>query len=237
MQAKFLKSLMYEAQYKDYSPDFIMYDTLLEKDIPVIEFGSGTGRITLHLLEQGYTVFGIETDEDYKVFLLKKIQDKGLNNNFNYVADVTDAKGINERCNIIYPFNVLFHLNYKQVEAELNKLHQFRNYWNKLIIETDNIQYIDSQSFRSKYHQNPDYLFKEIPRPSQSKIIIYNEIIEKKSLKIILEFDYSLYLHKAANLNRIYTQIFPGAKFYGNFNLELYSKNSPKFIALCVNYN
>ncbi|MDT9179375.1 MAG: class I SAM-dependent methyltransferase [Limnospira sp. PMC 1291.21] len=232
MQAKFLKSLMYEAQYKDYSPDFVMYDTLLEKNIPVVEFGSGTGRITLHLLEQGYRVFGIETDEDYQGFFLNKIQEKGSNDNFCYVTDITEVK---ERCNIIYPFNVLFHLNYQQVEAELNKLHKFRHYWNKLIIETDNIQYINSESFRSKFHQDQDYLFKEVPRPSQSKIIIYNEVIEKRSFNIILKFDYSLYLHKADDLHLIYNQIFPRAKFYGDFNLQFYRKNSPKLIAMCIN--
>ncbi len=231
MQAKFLKSLMYEAQYKDYSPDFVMYDTLLEKNIPVVEFGSGTGRITLHLLEQGYRVFGIETDEDYQGFFLNKIKEKGFIDNFCYVTDITEVVEI---CNIIYPFNVLFHLNYQEVEVELNKLYKFRHCWSKLIIETDNIQYINSQSFRSKFNQNQDYFFKEFPRQSKSKIIIYNEVIEKNSLNIVLKFEYSLYLHKADDLNRIYNQIFPSAKLYGDFNLQFYRKNSPKLIAVCI---
>lgn len=223
---------MYEAQYKDYSPDFVMYDTLLEKNIPVVEFGSGTGRITLHLLKQGYRVFSIETDEDYQFFLLNKIKEKGLIDNFCYVTDITE---VNERCNIIYPFNVLFHLNYQEVEVELNKLHKFRHYWRKLVIETDNIQYINSQSFHSKYHQNQDYFFKEFPRQSKSKIIIYNEVIEKNSLNIVLKFEYSLYIHKADDLNRIYNQRFSKVNLYGYFDFQLYRKHSPKLIAIFVN--
>ena len=234
MQDNFLKSLMYEAQYKEYSPDFVMYDTLLEKHLPVVEFGSGTGRITLHLLEQGYRVFGVEIDEDYQGFLFNKIKEKGLTKKFTYVKDTTQVREI---CNIIYPFNVFFHLNNQQVEAELNKLQKFGNYWNKLIIETDNIQYINSQSFTSKFHQNQYYLFKEFPRQSESKIIIYNEVLEKNSLNIVLNFEYYLYLHKADYLNRIYNQIFPNAKFYGDFNLKFYRKNSPKLITICTNQN
>jgi 2-polyprenyl-3-methyl-5-hydroxy-6-metoxy-1,4-benzoquinol methylase len=234
MQAKFLTSLMYEAQYKDYSPDFMMYDTLLEKHLPVVEFGSGTGRITLHLLEQGYRVFGVEINEDYKEFLLNKVKKKGLINNFSYVENITQTS---QKYNIIYPFNVLFHLSYQQIKTELSKLQKFRNNWNRLIIETDNIQYINNQNFRPKFHENQDYLFKEFPKKSTSKIIIYNEIIEKKSLSIVFQFEYSLYLHKANYLNRIYTQLFPNSKFYGDFNLKVYRKSSPKLITVCTNKN
>jgi SAM-dependent methyltransferase len=229
MQTKFLKALMYETQYKDYSPDFVMYGTLLEKNIPVIEFGSGTGRITLHLLEQGYRVWGIENDEDYKNFLLNKIQEKGLKSKFNHVKDLTE---INDRCNIIYPFNVLFHLNKEEVEKELNKLQDYS--WNKVIIETDNIQTIFDDSFQAKQHQYQNYLFREYPIKDHSRLIIHNEVIDKEQLQIVLNFDYPLYLHKADYLANLYRKVFPCIRLYGDFSLKFYNKQSSKLIAVCV---
>jgi len=233
MQTVYLKALMYETQYKDYTPDLVMYETLLEKNIPVIEFGSGTGRISFHLLQQGYRVFGIEKDEDYKGFFLEKLQERGFKKQFNYVTDITE---VDEICNIIYPFNVLFHLSQQEVQEEIMQFQSHR--FNKLIIETDNVQSINN-NFQIKKHCNQNYIFQEFPLKSDSKIIIHNKVVDIRELKTLLEFHYSLYLHKANYLISLYKEIyqknevFPDLQFqlYGDFDFIPYTRFSKKLIA------
>jgi|SRR6185437_5492251 len=218
-----LKALMYETQYKDYSPDFLMYETLLDKNIPVIEFGSGTGRITQHLLKSGYKVYGIEKDKSYREYFSQKIADKYFKNRFSFLSDITNAPEI---CNIIYPFNVLFHLDENHVINEIAKFEG--HFWNKIIIEIDNIIYIDKDSFQTKTHNSLGYLFKEYFVRKPSHLVIKNQVI--RDSKIILQFDYPLFFHKAKFILKLFERLFYHKKLYGDFKLNPYTKNSPKLV-------
>jgi SAM-dependent methyltransferase len=220
-----LKALMYEIQYENYSPDFSMYETLLDINIPVIEFGSGTGRITNHLLQKGYTVFGIEKDEDYKKYFIHKIQAKPFADRFRYIKDIRDVSAI---CNIIYPFNVFFYLSEKDVRLELNKLQN--HYFNLLIIDTDNIFTLKNNNLSKKEHATKEFCFKEQSLLKKTKVIIQCEVL--KGEELILKFKYHLYLHKADFLLSLYEKHFKKFKLYGDFNMNNYDGYSNKLIAV-----
>jgi hypothetical protein len=220
-----LKALMYETQYKNYSPDFKMYESLLDRCIPVVEFGSGTGRISCHLLQKGYTVFGIEKDKDYKDYFIRKIENKNFAKRFKYINDVKD---VNLPCNVIYPFNVIFYLNKRDLIKELSKLQG--PFLNSVVIETDNIYKVNTDNLFIKEHTFDNFLFKEQPFQEKSKIRIHSEIF--KNQRKIIEFNSNLYLHKAPLLLGLYGKYFNEVNFYGDFNMNKYSKYSTKLIAL-----
>jgi SAM-dependent methyltransferase len=53
----------YDSEHADKDEDFAFYSELAsEADGPILIIGSGTGRIALHLAEQGHTVHGIEIE-------------------------------------------------------------------------------------------------------------------------------------------------------------------------------
>lgn len=220
-----LKALMYERQYKNYSPDLLMYESLLDKNLPVIEFGSGTGRISYHLLQKGYTVFGIEMDKAYKNYFIRKLRKKPVSGEFHYIEDVREAK---IPCNIIYPFNVIFYLSKKSLLNELNKLRTLS--FNSVILETDNIHMISSQNLSTKEYKFREYIFKETGVLEKSKVVIQNEVI--KNQKAILKFYYPLYLHKAGILIKLYRKYFENIKLYGDFKGDKYNYESEKLIVI-----
>ena len=216
---------MYEAQYSDYSPDFSMYESLLDKNIPVIEFGSGTGRISLNLLKKGYTVFGIEKDKAYRDFFSQRLQQKTFKTKFNYIQDIKESQLL---CNIIYPFNVLFCLNKTNLHKELNKL---RNHpFNSVVFGIDNIHEIDKNNLTVKQHRYKELIFNEKPILEKSRIKIENEII--KDSIVIKKFSYFLYLHKSNLLLNLFNQNFANIQFYGDFSLNKYIFNSEKMVAV-----
>lgn len=225
MQTENLKALMYETQYLDYSPDLLMYETLLEKEIPVIEFGSGTGRISEHLLKCSYKVYGIEKEKSYSDYFVQKIKGQSYERNFGLLDNIEEAT---ELCNIIFPFNVLFYLTEKQVIDELTKLKTLN--WNKVIIETDNIHSVSSDNFQSKTHKHESLSFKEISLHSESEILIRNEV--EHSSKPVFIFEYPLYLHKAKFLLSLFDKLFADKKLYGDFDLSQYNEASSKLIAI-----
>ena len=54
----------YDSEHVDKTEDMTFYSDLAEKyGSPILIVGSGTGRLMLHLAEQGYTVHGIEIEE------------------------------------------------------------------------------------------------------------------------------------------------------------------------------
>ena len=216
---------MYEVQYKDYSPDFVFYKNALDKEIPVVEFGSGTGRITSQLLKSGFTVFGIEKEISYKKYFIENIKDKAYSEKFNYLNDVNE---IDFNCNIIFPFNVLFYLTENEVANVLNKTKQTT--FNKIIFETDNIQTVKEENFLTKEHWQDQLLFKEETIPDNSRIIVKNEVLQDN--ESILKFQYPLYIHKADILLNLYRSIFKDLKLYGDFDFCSYDLNSKKLIAI-----
>lgn len=216
---------MYESQYADYFPDFDMYESLLDKNFPVIEFGSGTGRITLNLLNKGYTVFGIEKNKTYRDFFIQKIQHETFKKRFNYIQDITELQ---VSCNIIYPFNVLFYLNKTDLIKELNKL---RNHpFNSVVFETDNIHKVDKNNLSIKKHINKDFVFNEKPIWGKSRIKIENEVT--KDSRVIKRFSYFLYLHESEMLLNLFSQTFTKIQLYGDFLMNKYNSNSEKLIAV-----
>ncbi len=219
------KALMYEVQYKDYSPDFVFYENSLDKEIPVVEFGSGTGRITSQLLKSGFTVFGIEKEISYKKYFIETIKDKPYSEKFNYLNDVSE---IDFHSNIIFPFNVLFYLTENEIVNVLNKIKQTT--FNKIIFETDNIQTVKEENFLTKEHWQDQLLFIEETIRDNSRIIIKNEVFQDN--ESILKFQYPLYIHKSDFLLNSYRSIFTDIKLFGDFDFSSYNLTSKKLIAV-----
>lgn len=222
-----LRALMYEVQYKDYSSDLKMYASLLEKHITVIEFGSGTGRITEYLLNNGYRVYGIEKEESYREHFSNKIAGSETRNNFSYISATTDIPG---PCNIIFPFNVLFYLNETELINELDKLKNHA--WNKVIFETDNIDMINKDNLKSKAHYHAGYDFKEHIFRSRSKLLVKNEVIYEQN--VVSQFEYPLHLHKASYLLSLFESLSTEPELLGDFEMNPYNIHSPKLIAVLL---
>jgi len=53
----------YDAEHADKTDDLVMYSSLAAQyGDPIFEFGSGTGRVMLHLAQEGYEVHGIDLE-------------------------------------------------------------------------------------------------------------------------------------------------------------------------------
>lgn len=220
-----LKAQMYETQYKNYNADLVMYESLLDKNFPVVEFGSGTGRITLYLLKKGFTVYGIEKDEEYKNYFLEKLKSEKIFDKFSFINDTSE---IDFYCNIIFPFNVLFYLNEDELENEFRKICKVP--FKKIIFETDNIIELRRDNFLTKHHQFNDKNFNEVVEFFDNVVLIKNEV--KQGKRVILKFNYELFLHHASTLLKLYKTYFGQYVFYGDFLLSKYMTSSTKLIAV-----
>ena len=100
---------LYELQYYTYRDDLHFYAKLAEGAQSVLELGSGTGRVTLHLARRGAKVTGLELSPE----MLNRARNKAALENLDLELIQGDMRSFNlERTFplIIVPFNALMHL-------------------------------------------------------------------------------------------------------------------------------
>ena len=216
---------MYEAQYKNYNADFVMYELLLDKKFPVVEFGSGTGRITLHLLSRGFTVYGIEKEEEYRDYLMENVKLESSLGKFKFIKSISE---IDFPCYVIFPFNVLFFLNDIELERELQKVSEIP--FKKIIFETDNIFNLSEDNFLTKQNRCDDKIFNETVEYRGETVFIKNEITQGDN--VVLKFSYTLFLHHARKLLKLFKTYFKQFICYGDFYLSNYTRHSTKLIVV-----
>ncbi len=102
---------------------------------PILEIGTGTGRVLMHLASLGYPMTGIEKQKD----MILRFQEKGIPDNLTIIeADVWDAVLPKEQKTILLPLNFINYIIGK--ELKINLLKKLLNHSSKdgfLIIDTD----------------------------------------------------------------------------------------------------
>ena len=69
---------LYDLLYNDVTEDIPMYIKLLKEQKKILEFGAGTGRITIPLAEQGHVIDAVDLSSN----MLEKLKDKIENNRY-----------------------------------------------------------------------------------------------------------------------------------------------------------
>ena len=100
---------LYELQYHTYRDDLHFYAKLAEGVSCVLELGSGTGRVSLHLARRGAKVTGLELSPE----MLARAQSKAAAENMNLELVQGDMRNFHLKRTfplVIVPFNAFMHL-------------------------------------------------------------------------------------------------------------------------------
>ena len=100
---------LYELQYHTYRDDLHFYAKLAESVGSVLELGSGTGRVSLHLARRGAKVTGLELSPE----MLARAQSKAAAENLDLELTLGDMRNFDLGRTfelVIVPFNAFMHL-------------------------------------------------------------------------------------------------------------------------------
>lgn len=102
---------LYDLFYADFEDDLEMYRGFAERTGgPILEVGSGTGRVALALAEEGHTVEGLELSETLRIVAQQKADRAQLTDRVTFVAgDMRRFKIDRHFGLIIVPLNTFLH--------------------------------------------------------------------------------------------------------------------------------
>ena len=102
---------VYDLFYDDFADDVEMYLGFARRTGgPILEIGSGTGRVTLALAEAGHTVVGLELSDEMRAIAQEKIEEAGLADRVRLVAgDMRRFKLDQHFGLVIAPINTFLH--------------------------------------------------------------------------------------------------------------------------------
>lgn len=119
----------YDAETSDKSDDLIMYSQLAEDyEGDILDIGCGTGRVLIHLAQEGYAVHGIDNDIamldrlDTKLKHLSHLQDKIT----YYQGDVLTYDLEKKYSLILLTYNALMH--FQEQDDQIQLLKQLRKW-------------------------------------------------------------------------------------------------------------
>ena len=102
---------VYDLFYDDFADDVEMYLGFARRTGgPILEIGSGTGRVTLALAEAGHTVVGLELSDEMRAIAQEKIEEAGQADRVRWVAgDMRRFKLDQHFGLVIAPINTFLH--------------------------------------------------------------------------------------------------------------------------------
>ena len=102
---------LYDLFYDDFTEDLEMYRGFAERTGgPILEIGSGTGRVALALAEEGHTVVGLELSEAMRAVAQRKADRAQLTDRVKFIAgDMRRFKLDQHFGLIIVPLNTFLH--------------------------------------------------------------------------------------------------------------------------------
>ncbi len=119
----------YDAETGDKTDDLAMYSRLAEQyEGDILDIGCGTGRVLIHLAQEGYTVHGIDNDRamldrlDRKLEMMPHLQ----NNITYYDGDVLTYELDKKFSLILLTYNALMH--FQEQETQIQLLGKLRNW-------------------------------------------------------------------------------------------------------------
>ena len=207
-----------------YSDDLEFYRTTLSKAYPVVEFGSGTGRIALHLIRDGFTVYGIEKEQEYIHHLEAQLQKEQYHCAFHRSA----ATDLCERVQFILPFNFLFYLEFTEVAALLKSLKT--NDFSAVIFDLDNLDTpILPQNLSEKRIKHKSFIGAEsFQLHNDGKVRVEQKLFS--GTELLSQNCFCLYLHQAEQVISLVESLFGTYELFGDFDLVAYRPFSNKLI-------
>jgi len=102
---------LFDSWHRQFTQDLPFYRKWAERcGGPILEIGCGTGRVSLPLAEQGYTVTGLDRESAMLDEARRKASAKGLNPHW-ILGDFRDFQTEEKFALILYPFNTIGQLN------------------------------------------------------------------------------------------------------------------------------
>jgi SAM-dependent methyltransferase len=112
----------YDAETSAKTDDLIMYSELAEQyGAPILDVGCGTGRVLLHLAQEGYQVHGVDDSKQMLVRLQNKLNAMPhLAENITYdQADILTYRAPQPFSMILLTYNALMHFHTQEVQIQL----------------------------------------------------------------------------------------------------------------------
>lgn len=137
METILKKPSLYNLLYKDVTEDINLYKVLLKNYKEIVEYGAGTGRITIPIAQEGKKVIAIDNESNMLDDLKFKVKEMGLEKNIipikaDMITYVCDKK---EKC-VIMPLTVFnYILDDKEQEECLKNIGKYLERDGTLIIE------------------------------------------------------------------------------------------------------
>lgn len=222
-------AIWYNTKNKNYIDDLDFYLNILDKNLPVLEFGSGTGRLSLHLIANQFECYGIEINKFYKDFLESRLfeikYDKSFHTNFDEIKTEKSR-----RFQIILPFNFLFYIPPNELKYFFEDLTLLKS--KSVIFDTDNIvSEVTVNNFQTrKFTINDELSGFEKVLLSRNKIVVEEYLVINDKTDLLNHFE--LYIHNADFIFNSLAEQFNVHSLYGNFNKEHYNQFSEKIIGV-----
>ncbi|OLA95145.1 MAG: hypothetical protein BHW64_00055 [Candidatus Melainabacteria bacterium LEY3_CP_29_8] len=137
LQTILKKPELYDLLYQDVKEDISLYKTLLKDYNEIVEYGAGTGRITIPLATEGKRIIAIDNEENMLKKLKKKIQKLNLEKQIQVVnADMITYNQNKESNCVIMPLTVFNYIIDEEKQNEcLSNIHKYLSKEGILIIE------------------------------------------------------------------------------------------------------
>ena len=137
LQTILKKPELYDLLYQDVKEDISLYKTLLKDYNEIVEYGAGTGRITIPLATEGKRIIAIDNEENMLKKLKKKIQKLNLEKKIQVVnADMITYNQNKESNCVIMPLTVFNYIIDEEKQNEcLSNIHKYLSKEGILIIE------------------------------------------------------------------------------------------------------
>lgn len=220
--------LWYNSKNKHYIMDLDFYSSILNKETPVIEFGSGTGRVSLHLINEGFEVYGVEKNEHFKKFLA--LQLALLNYEEFFITKFEKLNYIFTKFQIILPFNFLLYLTSEELCVFFYKLSVLN--FTLIAFDIDNIiskPSINEFSDTSFYIKANMRGYEKIDLNKNS--ISIGEYICQNQIKMKIN-SFHLYLHQIQSVRSTLQKYFGIINEFGDFNKCEYYLGAQKYICI-----
>lgn len=229
MDNNFFTADWYNCKNANYKDDLDFYSNILDNQFPVLELGSGTGRLSLHLISNQFECYGIEINKFYKDFLEQRLNEIKYNKSFHTNFDeIKTEKSRNFQ--IILPFNFLFYIPRNELKYFFVDLAFLKP--KSVIFDTDNIiSELTVNNFQTrKFTINDEILGFEKVILSRNEIVVEEYLVTNYKTNLLNHF--KLYIHKADFIFNSLAEQFNVHSLYGNFNKERYTQYSNKMIGV-----
>ncbi len=157
------KPELYNLLYQDVKEDIKLYKALLKDYDEIVEYGAGTGRVTIPLAKEGKEIIAIDNEINMLMDLQNKTKELGLENKIKAVnADmITYTQDKKANC-VIMPLTVFnYIIDEKQQDECLANVYKYLNKDGILIIEL-----LTKKTFEELEKNEDRYEFKYVKRIS-----------------------------------------------------------------------